>query len=96
MTTKQSSIDKTSGIDKDKKVSANQTPTMVRSTKGERIYHDQTDDLMLWWPNWCPDWSRWPNREPNVSGDQIEMSKLKLGHHFGRDQNIWLSIRFSK
>ena len=31
MTTKQSSIDKTSGIDKDKKVSANQNPTVVEA-----------------------------------------------------------------
>ena len=26
---------------------------------------------MLWWPNWCPHWSKWPNRQPNVPGDQF-------------------------
>ena len=31
MTTKQSSADKAGGIDKDKKVSANQTPTVVKA-----------------------------------------------------------------
>ena len=24
-------------------------------TGGEHIYRDQLDNLMLWWPYWCPD-----------------------------------------
>ena len=63
---------------------------------GERIYHDQIDDLMLWWPNWCPDWSRWPNSISFSRTLKIFWGPHILWRSFVREIIPWpISITFS-
>ena len=51
---------------------------LVHGTKGERIYHDQIGDLMLWRPNGRPDGPRQPDWWPDFHRDQIVEIRLSI------------------
>ena len=49
------------------------TDLFLLENASERVYEDQVDNLMLWFPNLCPDWSKWQTEHLTCLVTELEV-----------------------